>query len=358
MSETFRILVINPGSTSTKLGLFENEELVAEKKLNHSAEDIARFPHIMDQDGFRRAAMDDFLKEMKLAPKDLAAVVGRGGLLKPLPGGTYQVNEDIVADLKASKYGEHASNLGALLAYSYTREFGVPSFIVDPVIVDELQEEARYSGLKEIPRRSVWHALNITAVVRQTCTNLGMEVGKENFVAAHLGGGISVAAIEKGRCIDVSNGLDEGPFTPERAGCLPTIELVKLCFSGKYTQKEINKMLVGQGGIVSYLGTSSLLDVENKVLAGDEEYIKVFNAMCYQIAKTIGSYVAVLKGKVTRIIITGGGARCKPLIDKVSEYVKCFAPIHVVPGEDELSALALGGLRVLRKEAKAREYHS
>jgi len=181
MSETFRILVINPGSTSTKLGLFENEELVAEKKLNHSAEDIARFPHIMDQDGFRRAAMDDFLKEMKLEPKDLAAVVGRGGLLKPLAGGTYKVNEDIIADLKSSKYGEHASNLGALLAYSYTKEFGVPSFIVDPVIVDELQEEARYSGLKEIPRRSVWHALNITAVVRQTCTNLGMEVSKENF---------------------------------------------------------------------------------------------------------------------------------------------------------------------------------
>ncbi len=356
MSEIYRILVVNPGSTSTKLAIFENEELIAEKKINHSAEDVAQYPHIIDQVDLRRGAMDTFIKEMNLTPASFSAVVGRGGLLKPLKGGTYKVNEDIVADLKASKYGEHASNLGALLAYSYTKEFGIPSFIVDPVIVDEMHDIARYSGLKEMPRRSVWHALNVTAVVRQTCQSLGMKVENENFVVAHLGGGISVSSIEKGRCIDVSNGLDEGPFTPERAGCLPTIELVKLCFSGKYTQKEINKMLVGQGGMVNYLGTSSLLDIENKVLAGDEEFTRVFNAMCYQVAKTIGSYVAVLKGKVTRIILTGGGARCKPLIDKVSEYVKCFAPIHVVPGEDELSALALGGLRVLRGESTAREY--
>jgi butyrate kinase len=358
MSEIYRILVVNPGSTSTKLAIFENEELIAEKKINHSAEDVAKYPHIIDQVDLRREAMDTFIKEMDLAPTSFSAIVGRGGLLKPLKGGTYKVNEDIVADLKASKYGEHASNLGALLAYSYTKEFGIPSFIVDPVIVDEMHDIARYSGLKEIPRRSVWHALNVTAVVRQTCLSLGMKVENENFVVAHLGGGISVSSIEKGRCIDVSNGLDEGPFTPERAGCLPTIELAKLCFSGKYTQKEINKMLVGQGGMVNYLGTSSLLDIENKVLAGDEEFTKVFHAMCYQVAKTIGSYVAVLKGKVTRIILTGGGARCKPLIDKVSEYVQCFAPIHVVPGEDELSALALGGLRVLRGETTAREYQA
>ncbi len=338
--------------------MFENEKQVAEKKVNYSAEDVAKYHHINEQVHFRREAIDAFIKEMNLDPASLSAIVGRGGLLKPLQGGTYKVNKGIVADLNAAKYGEHASNLGALLAYSYTEEFGVPSFIVDPVIVDEMHSVARYSGLKELPRRSVWHALNVTAVVRQTCSNLGMDVAAENFVTAHIGGGISVSAIEKGRCIDVSNGLDEGPFTPERAGDLPTIELVKLCFSGKYTQKEINKMLVGKGGMVNYLGTSSLFEIETKVLAGDEKFIEVFNAMCYQIAKTIGSYVAVLKGKVTRIIITGGGARCKPLVDKVREYVSSFAPIHVVPGEDELSALALGGLRVLRGECQAREYQA
>ncbi|MDD3148360.1 MAG: butyrate kinase [Candidatus Riflebacteria bacterium] len=358
MAEIFRILVVNPGSTSSKIALFENEKQVAEKKINYSAEEVARFHHINEQVHFRREALVDFIKEQNLNPSSLSAIVGRGGLLKPLAGGTYKVNADIVADLNASKYGEHASNLGALIAYSFTEEYGIPAYIVDPVIVDEMQDVARYSGLKEIPRRSVWHALNVTAVVRQTCKDLGLDVASANFVTAHIGGGITVSAIEKGRCIDVSNGLDEGPFTPERAGDLPTIELVKLCFSGKYTQKEINKMLVGKGGMVSYLGTSSLLEIENKVLAGDKEFTEVFNAMCYQIAKNIGAYVAVLKGKVDRIIMTGGGARCKPLIDKVSEYVQTFAPIHVVPGEDELSALALGGLRVLRGETPAREYKS
>lgn len=358
MAEIFRILVVNPGSTSSKIALFENEKQVAEKKINYSAEEVARFHHINEQVHFRREALVDFIKEQNLNPSSLSAIVGRGGLLKPLAGGTYKVNADIVADLNASKYGEHASNLGALIAYSFTEEYGIPAYIVDPVIVDEMQDVARYSGLKEIPRRSVWHALNVTAVVRQTCKDLGLDVASTNFVTAHIGGGITVSAIEKGRCIDVSNGLDEGPFTPERSGDLPTIELVKLCFSGKYTQKEINKMLVGKGGMVSYLGTSSLLEIENKVLAGDKEFTEVFNAMCYQIAKNIGAYVAVLKGKVDRIIMTGGGARCKPLIDKVSEYVQTFAPIHVVPGEDELSALALGGLRVLRGETPAREYKS
>ncbi len=358
MSEIFRILAINPGSTSSKLGLFENEKLVAEKKIAHTAEELAKYHHIMDQVHFRREAIDSFITEMKLTPTVLSAVVGRGGLLKPLKGGTYKVNQAIIDDLKASRYGEHASNLGALLAHSYTEAFGVPSFIVDPVIVDEMQNIARYSGLKELPRRCVWHALNITAVTRQTCKTLGLEIDRENFVTAHIGGGISVAAIEKGRCIDVSNGLDEGPFTPERAGSLPTLELVKLCFSGKYTEKEINKMLVGKGGLVNYLGTSSIIDVDIMAQGGDTKAAEVFEAMSYQIAKTIGSYVAVLKGKVTRIILTGGGANNKSLTAKISEYVKCFAPVHIVPGEDELSALALGGLRVLRGECQAGEYHA
>jgi butyrate kinase len=300
--------------------------------------------------------MDEFLRETGIKPSDLAAVVGRGGLLKPLPSGTYKVTSRILDDLKNSRYGEHASNMGALLADSFTRDYGIPAFIVDPPIVDELQPVARYTGIKEIPRRSIWHALNIMAVVRQTCKNEGFDLNSDNFVVAHIGGGISVAAIENGRCIDVSNGLEAGPFTPERAGTLPTIELVNMCFSGKYSQAEMKKLLVGRGGLVNYLGTSSLFEVENKVKAGDKYVCEVFDAMCYQIAKEIGSYVAVLKGKVKRIIITGGGAKCPPLVDKVKEYVCAFAPVHLVPGEDELAALALGGLRVLRNESPACDY--
>ena len=356
MAEIFKILVVNPGSTSSKLALFENEQMVAEKKINHSAEEIARFPKIIDQVDFRRRGMDDFLHEQNIKPHTLSAVVGRGGLLKPIPSGTYRVTPQIVDDLKNSRYGEHASNMGALLANSFTKDYGIPSFIVDPVVVDEVQDVARYTGLKEIPRRPIWHALNVMAVVRQTCRSEGFEIKNDNFVVAHIGGGITVSAIEKGRCIDVSNGLEAGPFTPERAGALPTIELVNLCFSGKYTEAEIKKMLVGRGGMVNHLGTSSLMEIENRIKDGDQRCIEVFEAMCYQIAKEIGSYVAVLRGQVRRIILTGGGAKCPPLVENVSNYVKCFAPVHVVPGEDELSALTMGALRVLRNEVEPCEY--
>ncbi|MBU1107486.1 MAG: butyrate kinase [Candidatus Riflebacteria bacterium] len=356
MTEIFKILVVNPGSTSSKLAIFNNEQMVAEKKINYSAEEIACFPKIIDQVDFRRRAMDEFLSEQNIKPHTLSAVVGRGGLLKPMQSGTYRVTPQIIDDLKNSRYGEHASNMGALLANSFTKDYGIPAFIVDPVVVDELQNIARYTGLKEIPRRPLWHALNIMAVIRQTCREEGFELKDDNFVVAHIGGGISVAAIEKGRCIDVSNGLESGPFTPERAGALPTIELTNLCFSGKHTESEIKKMLVGRGGMVNHLGTSSLIEIENRIKDGDQKSKEVFEAMCYQIAKEIGSYVAVLRGQVRRIILTGGGAKCPSLVESVSSYVKCFAPIHVVPGEDELSALAMGALRVLRNETEPCEY--
>jgi butyrate kinase len=219
-----------------------------------------------------------------------------------------------------------------------------------------MHDIARYAGIKEIKRRPVWHALNVMAMVRQTCKDKNLAIKDENFVVAHIGGGISVSAIEKGHCIDVSNGLDEGPFTPERAGMLPTIELMKLCFSGKYTQAEIKKMLVGKGGLVSYLGTSDMVEIAKKINQGNKEYDAVLSAMAYQIGKTIGSYVAVLKGKVTNIILTGGGAHNKLLIGKITPYIESFAPIHVAPGEDELLALARGALRVLRKEVEAQNY--
>ena len=356
MSELFKILVVNPGSTSTKLALFENEKLIAEKKATHSAQEISQYPNIMDQLDLRRSVMDDFLKENSVSGKDLAAVVGRGGLLKPLLSGTYQVSQDMVEDLKSGRYGEHASNIGGVLAYSFKQDYGTAAFIVDPVVVDELIDEARLSGVSQIPRRSVWHALNIMAVVRQTCLKENLDIKKESFVVAHIGGGISVAAIECGRCIDVSNGLEEGPFTPERAGKLPTLELASLCFSGKYTHAEVKKLLVGKGGLVNYLGTSALPEVQQKIEQGDEQSKLVLNSMCHQLAKEIGSYLVVLKGKANRVILTGGGAHNKLVTEKVSEYIKPFASITVVPGEDELSALALGGLRVLRKEDSARNY--
>lgn len=358
MTNVFKILVVNPGSTSTKVGLFANEKLLAEKKATHSFEEISKFASINDQVDFRRKVMDDFLKENNVSPKELAAVVGRGGLLKPLPSGTYKVNDAILDDLKSCKYGEHASNIGALLANCFQKDFQIPAFIVDPPIVDELISIARYTGLKEIPRRSVWHALNIMAVVRQTCKSQNFSLENDNFVVAHMGGGISVAAIEKGRCIDVSNGLEEGPFTPERAGMIPSLELVKLCFSGKYSEAEIKKLLVGRGGLVNYLGTSSMVEVAEKINQGDKKYEEVFSAMCHQIAKEIGAYFAVLKGNVKRIILTGGGANNKLLISKVCEYIGPIAPIHVVPGEDELAALALGGLRVLRNDVAASDYNA
>ena len=354
----FTLLLVNPGSTTTKLGLFVNEKPVAVKKVDHPTALLEQFPNIIDQVEMREKSMVDFLVEHQIEPSRVSAVVGRGGLLKPLPSGVYRVGPKMVDDLRHARYGKHASNMGAVLADRFGQEYKVPAFVVDPVVVDELQEMARFTGLKAISRRSVWHALNANAVVRQVCRNENLDLHKENFVVAHCGGGISVSAFEKGRAIDVSNGLDEGPFTPERAGMLPTIELVKLCFSGKYTHAEIDKMLVGKGGLVDHLGTNSASDVIKRMNKGDRECERVFKGMCYQLVKTIGSYVAVLKGKVTRIILTGGVAHNPELTDFVKEYVQAFAPVVVVPGEDELAALAQGALRVLRGEEEPHDYEA
>lgn len=350
------ILVVNPGSTSTKLGLFEDQKQISVKKVAHSAEEIAKYPKINDQVKMRRSVMDEFLSENSVVASELGAVVGRGGLLKPMRSGTYNVNQKMVDDLTSSTYGEHASNIGAMLAWTFNQDFGVPAFIVDPVVVDELQEQARFTGIKEIPRRSIWHALNIMAVVRHHCKVSNLDREKENFVVVHIGGGISVAAIKGGRCIDVSNGLEAGPFTPERAGTLPSLELVNLCFSGKYTHDEIKKLVVGRGGLVNYLGTSALPEVEKRINEGDQYAKSVLDAMSYQIAKEVGSYLVVLKGQVNSILLTGGGANNKIVTGIIKDYVETFAPVKIYPGEDELSSLALGALRVLKDETKALEY--
>ncbi len=356
MNDHLKILVVNPGSTTTKMGLFENETPKAVQKVDHPASELERFPRIMDQYALRRQAMLDFLRNNSVDPHDLSAIVSRGGLLKPLPSGTYEVNTRMVETLISGDFGEHASNIGAILAYGFRWDFKVPAYVVDPPVVDEMIDIARLSGLKEIPRRSLWHALNILAVARQVCAKEGFDLKKENFVVAHLGGGISVAALEKGKAIDVSNGLEAGPYTPERAGTLPSCELVKLCFSGKFSQAEVMKLVVGRGGLVNYLGTSNLKEVQKRIEQGDDFARMVFNGMCHQIVKEIGSYVAVLKGAVKRIIITGGAANSHAIVLRIREYVEAFAPVIVVPGEDELAALAQGGLRVLRGEESPREY--
>lgn len=356
MNSPIRILVVNPGSTTTKLGLFEDEKPVAIGKVDHLPESLEAYSKILDQCPMRRQVMIDFLKQHGLTPKDLSAVVGRGGLLKPMVGGTYNVTPKMIEDLRSDIYGEHASNIGAVLAYGFHCDFNIPAFIVDPVVVDEMRDVARFSGLKEVPRRSIWHALNIRAVVRQVCAKEGWDFNTDNFVAAHLGGGISVVALENGLGIDVSNGLEGGPYTPERSGMLPSLEIVGLCYSGKYTQAAMKKLVVGRGGVLNYLGTSNLIEVTKRIQQGDEYAKAVLSGMAYQVVKEIGSYFAVLKGKVRAFVITGGAANCTFVVDYIKQYIEPMGRVIVVPGEDELAALALGGLRVLRGEEKARNY--
>lgn len=350
------ILVANPGSTTTKMGLFAGEKMIATKKIDHPAHELEKFPNIIDQYPFRKRVMMEFLKQQGIEPRTLGCVVGRGGLLRPLPSGTYRVCQTMIDDLANARYGAHASNIGAILAFGFHWDFSIPAFVVDPPVVDEMDDVARLSGLKEIPRRALWHALNIMAVLRQVCRQENLDLKRENFVVAHIGGGISVVAIRNGRIVDVSNGLESGPYTPERAGSLPSLELVSLCYSGKYTEAQMKKLVVGKGGLVNYLGTSNLLEVENRILQGDGYARLVLEGMAYQIAKEIGSYAAVLAGRITRVVITGGAARSDLVVPLVRERIAFLGPVVVVPGEDELSALAQGGLRVLRGEEQPLDY--
>lgn len=356
--DKLRLLIINPGSTSTKIGVFEDEEMVFEQTLRHDVEDLKEYKKIFDQYEFRKKIILDALIERNIPVESLDAVVGRGGLLKPIEGGTYQVDEEMINDLKEGVLGEHASNLGGILAFEIAKEAGGKAFIVDPVVVDELQDVARISGLKGIERVSIFHALNQKAVARRYAKETGLKYEDLNLIVAHLGGGVSVGAHRKGRVVDVANALDgEGPFSPERAGGLPVGDLIKLCFSGKYTQDQIKRMITGQGGIVSYLGTNDAREVENRIKSGDEYAKLIYQAMAYQIAKEIGACSAVLKGEVDGIIITGGIAYDKVFTSWLKEMVSYIAKVTVYPGEDELQALAQGGLRVLKGEELPKRYN-
>ena len=350
-------LIINPGSTSTKIGVFEDETLLFEETLRHSTEEIAQYASIVDQKDFRKQIILDLLKEKDFDIRSLQVIVGRGGMLKPIPGGTYAVSDDLLHDLKIGKQGQHASNLGGILAREIGDEIGVPSYIVDPVVVDELMPIARYSGVPELPRTSVFHALNQKAVAKRYAKEKGVPYESLNLIVVHMGGGVSVGAHEKGRVIDVFNALDgDGAFSPERAGAVPSGALIRMCFSGEYTEKEVYKKIVGGGGFNAYLGTNDMRDVAKMIDEGDTHADEVREAFILQVCKNIGSMSCVLKGKVDAIIVTGGIAYNKVVVDKMEERAGFIAPFTVYPGEDELLALTQGALRVLNGEEKAMEY--
>jgi butyrate kinase len=357
MNEVFRLLIINPGSTSTKIAIFDSEKPVLEEVIRHSSEELSPYPTIFSQYQFRKDVILETLNKKDINLTKLNAVVGRGGLLHPIPSGTYEVSNRMVEDLRLGLFGQHASSLGGILAREIALQLNIPAYIVDPVVVDEMEDVARISGLPEIERISISHALNQKAVARRAARDLGKSYEEANFIVTHIGGGISVGAHKKGRVADVNNALDgEGPFSPERAGSLPVEGLIDLCYSGKYTLDDIKKKIVGKGGLVAYLKTNDAREVETMIQEGDGKAELVYRAMAYQIAKEIGSCAAVLAGDVDAILLTGGIAHSKMLTGWITESVEFIAPVLVYPGEDEMTALAEGGLRVLRGEEKAKQY--
>lgn len=353
----YRILVINPGSTSTKIGVFDNEISIFEKTIRHDSEMINSFNTIIDQYEFRKNTILETLDNAGINISKLSAVCGRGGLLRPIEGGTYAVNNTMLEDLRNGFAGQHASNLGGIIAYEIASGLNIPSFIVDPVVVDELEPIARISGFSLIERVSIFHALNQKAVARRVAKELGKKYTELNLIVTHMGGGITVGVHREGKVIDVNNGLHgDGPFSPERAGTVPVGDLVALCFSGQYYRDEIMKKLVGQGGLVGYLGTNDAVEVEKRILAGDEHASLIYEAMSYQVAKEIGAASSVLAGKVDAIVLTGGLAYSKGFVKAITDRINWIADTIVHPGENELQALAEGSLRVLRGEENVKEY--
>lgn len=353
---SIKSLIINPGSTSTKIGVFEDETLLFEETLRHSTEEISQYASIVDQKDFRKKIITDLLAEKNFDVKSLNVVVGRGGMLKPIAGGTYAVTDELLQDLKIGKQGQHASNLGGILAREIGDEIGVPSYIVDPVVVDELQDVARYSGVPELPRTSVFHALNQKAVAKRYAKETGKAYESLRLIVVHMGGGVSVGAHVNGRIVDVFNALDgDGAFSPERAGAVPSGALIKMCFSGKYTEKEVYSKIVGKGGFNAYLGTNDMRNV-NKMAETDPHAAEVREAFLYQVGKDIGSMACVLEGKVDQIIVTGGIAYNAEVVDNLKEKAGWIAPFTVYPGEDELLALTQGALRVMNGEEEVMTY--
>lgn len=361
MAEGRLLLVINPGSTSTKIALFREEEELSRETLSHSAQELAEFPCIAAQAGFRRAAVNGFLAEHGVLPTNLAAVVGRGGLLHPLSsGGTYAINADMLTDLRAGRYGEHASALGSIIAAEIAESAGIPALTVDPVVVDEMAPEARLSGMPGNPRLSRFHCLNQRAAARTVAQRMGLDYAAGNFIVAHMGGGISVGAHRRGRVIDVNNALDgDGPFSPERSGDVPIGPLVTLALRAAGDDAavaDLRKRMVGRGGLVAYLGSSSLKEARERAASGDGEAAAVLGALELQVSQEIAQHAATLHCEVTAIVLTGGMAHDTELVAGIRARVGGIAPVHAVPGEMEMEALAAGALRVLDGLEAARSY--
>ena len=352
----FRILSINPGSTSTKIALYLNERPAFVENIRHSDAEMAQFRGraVLDQQKYRSAQIEAALSEAGHDVRQLHAVVGRGGLLPALASGTYVVNTDMLTELRLARRGEHAANLGAFLAYDIAQKANVQAYVVDPVSVDEWPEWARLSGSVLLERQCLSHALNSKAVAKRYARENGERYESLRLIVAHLGSGISVSAHENGLMVDVTNSREEGACSTERAGGVPVMQLVDLCFSGQYTQKQVEELLFRDGGLYSYLGTKDLVEVERRIACGDAKAKTVFDAMVYQIAKEIGAMAAVLHGRVNAVLITGGMAHSQRLVSILTEYTSWIATIAVYPGEDELRALMEGALRVLRHEERSR----
>ncbi len=357
MSHLPNLLAINPGSSSTKFGLYRDDQPLLVRNLQHAKAELASCGHdILSQFELRLQCMEDELEASGFRLSDLAAVVARGGLLHPVQGGTYGVNDTMLDELRRAERGDHAANLGAFLANAIAQRLSVPAYIVDPVSVDEWTDEARLSGCAQLNRPCLSHALNSKAIARRYASEVGRSYEDLRLIVAHLGSGHTISAHAHARMIDATNSREEGAFSSERAGSVPAIELVRLCFSGKFTRKQVETMLTREGGLISYLGTADLRDVERRIDQGDKHAELVFRAMSYQIAKQIGSMSSVLQGKVDAILLTGGMSHCQQLTTAISDAVNWISPVIIYGGEDELRALVEGALRVIRHEEQSREF--
>ena len=355
---TYNILAINPGSTSTKIAVYKNEDQLFTTSISHTPEELAGFKSVIDQFEWRKGLILKALADNNIDVNKLSAVVGRGGVISPIESGVYEVNDDLRHDLLNARM-QHASNLGGLLARDIADSIGVKSYIADPVVVDEMMPYARISGVPELPRESIFHALNQKAVARLFAKESDKKYEDLNLVVCHMGGGCTVSAHRRGRVIDTTNALDGcGPISPERSGSLPPGPLIRLCFSGKYTEEELIKKVHGKGGLFAHLGTTSVPEVLDRIIAHDLHAMLILRAMCYSIAKEIGAMAVALKGEVDAILLTGGIAHSKRVTDFIADHVDFIAPIFVYPGENELKALSENALAVLRGERSAKTYVS
>ncbi|HWQ41503.1 MAG TPA: butyrate kinase [Desulfosporosinus sp.] len=353
-----RVFAINPGSTSTKVADYENEICLWKQGVDHPSSEINAFTRVGEQLEYRIALVLQTLKEHGTSLEEFDAIVGRGGMLKPLVGGTYMVDLDLVRTLQDAPGGEHASNLGGIMAYCLGQRTHIPAYIVDPITVDEMEQVARLSGLPELPRLSQSHVLNMKAVARKVAREMGKPYEDVNLIVAHLGGGISVAPHRKGKMIDVNNANNEGPYSVNRSGTLPASQLVKLCYSGKYSEKAVLTKITKEGGMFAYLGTKDARVAEERMQAGDPTAKLILEGLCYQVAKEIGAMATVLVGEVDHIVLTGGLAFSEFITREITRRVSFIAPVIVSPGEEEMAALAQGALRVLRGEENALIYEA